>query len=77
MIEELDIYWTTSYVICSVCTNVEDQKRIEELTNQKHPTGTSNCHWMISPVKHFGNGKSNPYPCEEKPETHKHYLMEC
>jgi hypothetical protein len=73
MREELDIFWI-SYVFCFVCTNIEDQKRIEELTNQKRHTDV---HWMISPVKHFANGKSNPYPCEEKPETHKHYLMEC
>jgi len=73
--EELEIY-ANGIVHCSVCTNVRSRKRIEELVNQKNPTGISS-HWQISKSKIFSGGILNPCPCEKYPETHKHYLMEC
>jgi hypothetical protein len=72
--EELEIY-SNGLVHCSVCTNVIDRKRIEELVNLKNPTGIAS-QWKIS-NDNFKNGNSNPCPCENKPKTHKHYLMEC
>jgi len=61
---------------CSVCTNVSDRERIEELTNLKNPTGI-NSRWEISEDKNFPSGEPNPCTCENKPKTHKHYLMKC
>lgn len=75
MTEELQIY-ANGIVHCSVCTNVKSRKRIEELTNLKNPTGISS-RWEISTDKTFCGGEPNPCPCERKPKTHKHYLMEC
>lgn len=75
MSKELVIY-SNGVVHCSVCTNVKDKKRVEELVNQKNPTGISS-HWKISENKTFATGESNPCRCDTKPETHVHYLMEC
>ena len=73
--DELTVYKNALHY-CSVCTNVSDCKRIEELTNLKNPTGIKS-QWRISENKNFASGKPNPFPCENKPETHKHYLMAC
>jgi hypothetical protein len=72
---ELQIY-NNGFVHCSVCTNVSTLKEIERLVNMKNPTGIDS-KWSISKDKNFLNGPSNPCPCEDKPKTHKHYLMEC
>lgn len=72
--EELQIY-ADGIVHCSVCTNIKSEKRIEELVNKKNPTGIES-KWVIS-KDDFGRGEPNPSPCNHKPKTHKHYLMEC
>jgi len=77
--KELEIY-ANGFIYCSVCTNIESRERIEELVNLKNPTGISS-RWKISKDKFFaerrGKKGPNPSPCEQKPKTHKHYLMEC
>jgi len=73
--EELEVY-ANGIVHCSICTNVEDRIRIEELVNQKNPTGIQS-KWKISEAKTFRSGDPNPCLCEKKPKTHKHYLMVC
>ena len=77
MNEELEVY-SNGLVLCSVCTNIEGFERIEEVVNQKNPTGTKK-KWVVS-ARSFRSG--NPFqeksgcPCETK-EGYKHYLMEC
>ncbi len=60
---------------CSICTDIENIEEIERKVNQENPTGLSHG-WEHSEEK-FVNGFDNPCPCEQKPETHKHYLMVC
>ena len=74
MPEELEVY-SNGLVHCSLCTNIKSKKRVEQMVNLKNPTGISSP-WRIS-KDNFRSGESNPCPCERKPETHKHYLMEC
>jgi len=71
---ELEVY-ADGIVLCSVCTNAKTPKIVERLVNQKHPTGIQSP-WRISKDK-FKTGESNPCPCDKKPKTHLHYLMEC
>lgn len=73
--EELEVY-SNGIVHCSVCTNIRQRDRIENLVNIMNPTGTSN-RWTISNEPTFSGGEPNPCPCENKPKTHKHYLMVC
>jgi len=73
--EELEIY-CNGIVHCSICTNIKDLKRIEELVNLKNPTGIRS-KWEISKNKTFRTGEPNPCPCDKKPKTHMHYLMVC
>jgi hypothetical protein len=40
------------------------------------PTGVSSA-WTLSDEKEFANGQPHPCPCEDLPETHKHYLFSC
>jgi hypothetical protein len=61
---------------CSVCTDETDPAKIEAAANEQHPTGLQNG-WMISKDKTFNGGQPNPCPCEQRPKTHKHYLLEC
>lgn len=75
MPEELTVY-RNGPVYCSVCTNITSRRRIEELLNQKNPTGISSM-WGFSANKNFASGDPNPCPCEKKPTTHTHYLMSC
>jgi len=74
MSEEMEVY-ANGLVHCSVCTNVKTRKRIEQMVNQKNPTGIQS-KWVIS-KDDFRTGETNPCPCERNPKTHKHYLMEC
>lgn len=75
MKEELMVY-ANGLVHCSVCTNIKSREKIEKLVNLKNPTGISS-KWSISDDKTFAGGESNPCPCEQKSNTHKHYLMVC
>lgn len=78
MIEELEIYGEGLFR-CSVCTNIQDLDRIEELVNIKRPTGVDRP-WKII-FEPFAKGnpltEKSGCPCEKHPQTHKHYLMEC
>jgi hypothetical protein len=59
----------------SVCTSMPLEEATEEL-NATHPTGIES-QWSLSENTHFASGKPNPCPCEDHPETHKHYLFNC
>jgi hypothetical protein len=76
MKEELEVY-SNGIVHCSVCTNIKDPRDIEIQTNLQNPTGLSSGGWKISKDTNFATGQTNPCPCEQKPKTHKHYLMVC
>lgn len=73
--EELEVI-KVGLVNCLVCTNVKSKKRIEELTDRKVMTGL-NHGWKITKSTTFPNGQPHPISCEDKPKTHKHYLLEC
>ena len=49
---------------------------VERQINAAHPTGISS-RWRFSADKTFASGQPNPGPCNDKPETHVHRLMEC
>jgi hypothetical protein len=59
----------------SVCTSLPLEEALEQM-NVLHPTGISS-KWELSQDKTFKGGQSNPCPCEDKPKTHKHYLLSC
>ena len=49
---------------------------VERQINAAYPTGISS-RWQFSTSKAFATGQPNPGPCNDKPETHVHRLMEC
>lgn len=59
----------------SVCTSLPDQEAVRRL-NDEHPAGTA-LGWHVSSDTHFRQGQTNPCPCEDSPDTHRHILMEC
>ena len=71
----LEVY-SHGVVHCSICTNIDSISLIENLVNAKNPTGIRS-RWKVSKQIAFDSGQPNPCPCDQKPETHKHYLMEC
>lgn len=73
--QELIVY-SNGLVCCSVCTNIESIAMIENLTNLQNPTGIGS-RWKVSDAIAFDSGEPNPCPCNDKPETHKHYLLVC
>ncbi len=73
--EEVEVY-SNGFCHCSVCTNIEGIALIENAVNAKNPTGIKS-RWKVSKQIAFDSGQPNPCPCDQKPETHSHYLMEC
>lgn len=63
-------------VVCtSICTSLTPEEATERL-NREHPTGVSS-RWEVSEDKTFADGRPNPSPCPDHPDTHKHYLFSC
>ncbi len=61
----------------SVCAdNSLTPDEVERIFNLVSPSGTTNG-WKISEDTYFAQGKPNPCPCDQHPETRKHYLFEC
>ncbi len=59
----------------SVCSSLSPEEIVDR-ANRDYPSGvTSN--WQLSEDKLFASGQPNPCPCEQHPETHKHYLLNC
>lgn len=76
MSKEYDLtVYSNGLVHCSVCTNAP-KKEVEPTVNEHNPTGLDSG-WKISTDKTFSSGEPNPATCEQKPKTHKHYLMVC
>ena len=75
MVPDIEVY-AVGFCHASVCSSLS----IEETTaylNRECPTGTSNP-WVISEEETFADGvHKNPCPCDQSPETHKHYLFSC
>lgn len=73
MADEFVIY-SEGIVCASVCSSLP----IEEVKARMaaHFTGTSS-QWTLSEDPTFKGGEPNPCPCNEHPETHKHYLFNC
>lgn len=56
----------------SVCSSLP-KIQVEQIMAQKDMS--SHIGWKLS-LNNFSSDKPNPCPCDEKPETHKHYLFE-
>ena len=72
--KDFDVY-AIGMCYASVCTSLSKVEAGRRL-NVLHPTGLATP-WKPSKDKEFASGGPNPCPCEDKPETHKHYLFEC
>lgn len=59
----------------SVCSSLSPEETVERV-NSMHITGIM-AKWQMSEDKKFATGETNPCPCENHPETHKHYLLKC
>ena len=55
----------------SVCSSLSQQE--VEAKMKMHLCGISTG-WVLSD-KGFAGGEPNPSPCDQQPETHKHYLF--
>lgn len=61
----------------SVCADKKlKPKEVEKIFNVMNPAGTRHG-WKLSKDRHFSGGEPNPCPCDQHPETRKHYLFEC
>lgn len=67
--------YSIGMVYASVCTSLSDKEATKRL-NAEHPTGISS-QWAVSKSATFRDGRPNPCPCEQHPETHRHILFEC
>jgi hypothetical protein len=70
----------TAYAVgvcnASVCTSLSDEEATFQL-NLQHWTGIG-APWQISDDTHFADGThTNPCPCEDQPDTHRHILFNC
>jgi len=70
------IIYSKGFVHCSVCALAS--LSVEEITrfvNKENPTGLTHG-WSVSDEP-FKGGQPNPCPCDQEPETRKHYLFSC
>lgn len=71
------IFYSVGLVCMSACVdNTVTTEELEKAANNEHPTGVRST-WKLSKDKFFRQGQPNPCPCEERPETRKHYLLNC
>lgn len=71
--KDFEVY-SNGLIHCSVCSSLSLEETVRR-TNLENPTGTSS-KWELHNEK-FRTGQPNPCPCNDNPETHKHYLMVC
>lgn len=65
--------YSVGLCFASVCTSLSLSESTQRL-NLEYSTGVGP--WEKSDEK-FRTGDSNPCPCNENPQTHKHYLFVC
>lgn len=61
-------------VYASVCTSLSLEQATEQLNVE---AGTGLAGGWIKADEDFRTGESNPCPCHDHPETHRHYLFVC
>lgn len=69
------LVYSHGVVHSSVCSSLTPEATVERI-NLENPTRISSP-WALSKDKTFRTGEPNPCPCEDFPETHKHYLFVC
>ena len=74
MPKDFEVY-SVGLVHSSVCSALTPEETVAR-ANVELPTGIGS-QWSLSEEPTFSGGQSNPCPCEENPETHKHYLLVC
>lgn len=72
--KDFEVY-SLGLVAASVCSSLSLEETKKRL-NEEHPTGIES-QWELSKDKQFRGGQPNPCPCDQHPETHKHYLFNC
>lgn len=68
------VVYSYGLVSASVCSSLGPEETARRL-NEQYPTGLDHP-WMLA-EEPFRTGEPNPCPCNETPETHKHYLFTC
>lgn len=71
----------TAYAVgicaASVCAAADaSPDEIADAINASYPTGISS-RWRVSGDPTFASGEPNPCPCNEEPESRRHWLLEC
>ena len=60
--------------VTSVCSSLDQEATVARMATI--PSGIR-AGWVLSEDETFRTGEPNPCPCEDKPETHMHYLFNC
>ena len=60
-------------IYASVCSSLAQDEVVARMHRRLCGTHAG---WGLSD-KAFKTGEPNPCPCDNQPETHKHYLFEC
>jgi hypothetical protein len=65
-------------VHASVCAP-SDMPIADMLRDANHQTGPIGLDhgWVLSDDATFSGGEPNPCPCDQQPDSHLHYLLEC
>ena len=71
--ETFHIY-SEGLLFASVCSSLPQQE--VEARMHKVICGTKSG-WGLSKAETFEGGQPNPCLCDQKPQTHKHYLFNC
>jgi hypothetical protein len=71
--DDFTIY-STGIFYMSVCSTLE-RGQVEARANTESPSGTTNG-WRVADEP-FRTGAANPCPCDQHPDSHKHWLLAC
>jgi len=68
------VMYAQGLFMASVCSSLNKEETINRMASI--PSGTT-AGWIFCDNETFRTDEPNPCPCNDKPDTHKHYLFEC
>lgn len=73
---DITVYAVGMCAASACAANDVPLEAVEARVNAEHPTGIAS-RWRVSADAAFAGGEPNPCPCNDKPATHRHILLNC
>ncbi|HYF26553.1 MAG TPA: hypothetical protein VD931_12510 [Baekduia sp.] len=71
------IIYSSGIIYTSACADAAlTVEEVAAVVNDRSPTGISSP-WRLAEAPTFVGGEPNPCPCEQHPDTRRHWLLAC